>query len=85
MDRWNIVATLNYLPHDDEVEIVLAKCPSYDTDDGRKKIARDGGARRPDPQRLHQRRHLDRHVAAHGDHLGRERRASSAISASPSG
>ncbi|MCX7684148.1 MAG: cobaltochelatase subunit CobS [Acetobacteraceae bacterium] len=25
MDRWNIVATLNYLPHAQEVEIVLAK------------------------------------------------------------
>jgi len=25
MDRWNIVATLNYLPHDAEVEIVTAK------------------------------------------------------------
>src|SRR5215470_5507656 len=25
MDRWNIVATLNYLPHDDEMKIVLAK------------------------------------------------------------
>ncbi len=35
MDRWNIVATLNYLPHDDEVKIVLAKVPSYDTDKGR--------------------------------------------------
>jgi len=23
------VTTLNYLPHDDEVEIVLAKCPEY--------------------------------------------------------
>ena len=30
MDRWNIVATLNYLPHDDEVRIVLAKVPVYD-------------------------------------------------------
>jgi cobaltochelatase CobS len=39
MDRWNIVATLNYLPHDDEVNIVLAKAPSYDTDEGRKTIA----------------------------------------------
>ncbi|HUC61557.1 MAG TPA: cobaltochelatase subunit CobS [Alphaproteobacteria bacterium] len=39
MDRWNIVATLNYLPHDEEVAIVLAKVPSYDTDEGRKKIA----------------------------------------------
>jgi cobaltochelatase CobS len=25
MDRWNIVATLNYLPHKQETEIVLAK------------------------------------------------------------
>jgi len=25
MDRWSIVATLNYLPHDDEVDIVKAK------------------------------------------------------------
>jgi len=38
MDRWNIVATLNYLPHDDEVNIVLAKVPSYDTEDGRKTV-----------------------------------------------
>jgi len=29
MDRWNIVATLNYLPHDEEVGIVLAKCPGW--------------------------------------------------------
>ena len=27
MDRWSIVATLNYLPHDKEVDIVLAKSP----------------------------------------------------------
>jgi cobaltochelatase CobS len=39
MDRWNIVATLNYLPHDDEVNIVLAKSPTYDAADGRKTIA----------------------------------------------
>ena len=40
MDRWNIVATLNYLPHDDEVEIVLAKSPSYaETPEGKKEIA----------------------------------------------
>jgi len=29
MDRWSIVATLNYLPHDREVDIVLAKCQHY--------------------------------------------------------
>jgi cobaltochelatase CobS len=39
MDRWNIVATLNYLPHDAEVEIVLAKAPTWDTDDGRRTIS----------------------------------------------
>jgi len=36
MDRWNIVTTLNYLPHDQEVEIVLAKSPQYDSAEGRK-------------------------------------------------
>ena len=39
MDRWNIVTTLNYLPHDTEVRIVLAKEPSFDTDEGRKTIS----------------------------------------------
>ena len=39
MDRWNIVATLNYLPHDAEVDIVLAKVPSYDDDEGRRTIS----------------------------------------------
>jgi cobaltochelatase CobS len=29
MDRWSIVATLNYLSHDSEVDIVLSKVPSY--------------------------------------------------------
>jgi len=35
MDRWNIVATLNYLPHEEEVRIVQAKLPSYDTEERR--------------------------------------------------
>jgi cobaltochelatase CobS len=29
MDRWSIVTTLNYLPHDKEVDIVLAKAKHY--------------------------------------------------------
>ena len=29
MDRWSIVATLHYLPHDREVDIVQAKAPHY--------------------------------------------------------
>lgn len=35
MDRWNIVATLNYLPEDEETEIVLAKVPSFATEEKR--------------------------------------------------
>jgi cobaltochelatase CobS len=38
MDRWSIVTTLNYLAHDVEEAIVLAKAPAYDNADGRKKI-----------------------------------------------
>ena len=39
MDRWSLVATLNYLSHDAEVAIVLAKNPHYNTDKGRKTVA----------------------------------------------
>jgi cobaltochelatase CobS len=35
MDRWSIVTTLNYLGHDEEVEIVLAKARHYRTQEGR--------------------------------------------------
>ena len=38
MDRWNIVATLNYLAVEEEAAIVLAKVPTYDTEDGRKAV-----------------------------------------------
>jgi len=38
MDRWSIVATLNYLPHDDEVGIVLSKVKSFTKSDTKKKI-----------------------------------------------
>ena len=39
MDRWSIVSALNYLPHAEEVGIVLAKNKSYDTDKGKKIIS----------------------------------------------
>jgi cobaltochelatase CobS len=35
MDRWSIVTTLNYLAHDEEVEIVLAKAHHYRNQEGR--------------------------------------------------
>src|SRR6266851_5489643 len=40
MDRWSIVTTLNYLPHDNEVDIVLAKARSYRTPEGRDTISK---------------------------------------------
>jgi len=39
MDRWSLVATLNYLSHDAEAAIVLAKNPHYNTSQGRKTIS----------------------------------------------
>ncbi|MGF1450724.1 MAG: cobaltochelatase subunit CobS [Opitutales bacterium] len=39
MDRWSLVATLNYLSHDAETAIVLSKCPHYNTAAGRKTVS----------------------------------------------
>jgi len=39
MDRWSLVATLNYLSHDSESAIVLSKNPVYNTDSGRKIVS----------------------------------------------
>ena len=39
MDRWSLVATLNYLSHDAETNIVLAKNPVYNTAAGRKTVS----------------------------------------------
>jgi cobaltochelatase CobS len=40
MDRWSIVTTLNYLPHDKEVDIVLAKARQYSGEEGRATVSR---------------------------------------------
>jgi len=39
IDRWNIVATLNYLSPQEEAAIVLARVPSKDSEHGRRLIA----------------------------------------------
>jgi cobaltochelatase CobS len=39
MDRWSIVSALNYLPHAQEVGVVLSKNKSYNNDKGKKIIA----------------------------------------------
>ena len=38
MDRWNIVATLNYLPREQESGIVAAKVPSLANEEGQKRL-----------------------------------------------
>ncbi|MGE4372294.1 MAG: cobaltochelatase subunit CobS [Xanthobacter sp.] len=40
MDRWSIVTTLNYLPHDHEVGIVLAKAKHFQNEEGRDTVSR---------------------------------------------
>lgn len=39
MDRWSLVATLNYLSHDAETAIVIGKNPVYNNENGRKTIS----------------------------------------------
>jgi len=39
MDRWSLVVALNYLAHEKEVGIVLAKAKSYRTEQGQKTIS----------------------------------------------
>ena len=39
MDRWNIVTTLNYLPFEKELEIILSKNKTYNSKEGKDKIS----------------------------------------------
>ncbi len=39
MDRWNIVATLNYLPHDDETRIIVSKVQEYQSEQGQQIVS----------------------------------------------
>lgn len=38
IDRWNVVAKLNYLPQQDEVAIVMGRVPSFNHEQGKKLI-----------------------------------------------
>ncbi|MEJ8856771.1 AAA family ATPase [Variovorax robiniae] len=40
IDRWNIVASLDYLPHEEEIAIVQARVPSLANDEGHATVAR---------------------------------------------
>ena len=50
MDRWSLVATLNYLSHDAEAAIVLAKVPALQHRPRAQDGQPDGDRRGPDPQ-----------------------------------
>ncbi len=39
MDRWNIISTLNYLPFDKELEIVIAKNKSFNNKEGKELLS----------------------------------------------
>ena len=39
MDRWNIVSTLNYLPFEKELEIILAKNKNFNNKDGKELLS----------------------------------------------
>ncbi len=40
MDRWSIVTTLNYLPHDQETDIITSKTPSWNNKEGRDTVSK---------------------------------------------
>ncbi|SUZ54447.1 uncharacterized protein METZ01_LOCUS7301 [marine metagenome] len=40
MDRWSIVSALNYLPHNDELNIVASKAKSYNNKKGKETISK---------------------------------------------
>jgi len=40
MDRWSIVTTLNYLPHDQETEIVVSKTHKWQNKEGRETVSK---------------------------------------------
>jgi cobaltochelatase CobS subunit len=74
MDRWSIVTTLNYLPHDTEVDIVLAKAKHFAKGEKAATPVSNMVRLADMTQRLHQWRSVDRDEPAHRDHLGGERR-----------
>ena len=39
MDRWNIVSTLNYLPFEKELDIILAKNKNFNNKEGKEKLS----------------------------------------------
>ena len=70
IDRWNIVAALNYLPEEEEAAIVLARVPTLDTHQGRGQIKSMVALAGSDSQGLCGGGCFDPDVTAHGNFLG---------------
>ena len=86
--RWTgggIVTTLNYLSHEAESKIVLAKAKTYDTDDRREIVGNMVRVAELTRSAFHERRSVDRHEPAHGGSPGPRMPRSSTMSVSPSG
>jgi cobaltochelatase CobS len=85
MDRWSIVTTLNYLPHDQEVDIVAGQGQGIRQGRWPRHDLAHGAGCRHDPLVLHQWRSVDSDEPAYGHHLGGERRDLWRCGAVPSG
>jgi len=73
MDRWSLVATLNYLSHDAEVAIVLSKNPALQHRRGAQDREPHGDGGGSHAHRLHEWRTQHGDEPAHRDRLGAER------------
>ncbi len=73
MDRWSLVATLNYLEHDAEAAIVLSQPARLQHRQGPAHGQPDGHRGRPHPHRLHERRAVHGDEPPHRHRLGAER------------
>ncbi len=74
MDRWSLVATLNYLSIEAETAIVLAKNPHYNSDKGRKTIKQMVTVADLTRTAFMIGRSEHGNVTAYGDRMGPERR-----------
>jgi cobaltochelatase CobS len=70
MDRWSIVTTLNYLPHDRKSASCWPSAKHYDNEKGRKIVANMVRVADLTRNAFMQWRSLHRHEPAHGHHLG---------------
>ena len=72
MDRWNIVSTLNYLPFEKELEIVLAKNKNFNNKEGKELLSNMIKVADLNKKRFYQWRYLNCYESSNCFTLGRE-------------